>query len=66
MSAEIATELGLGAPQTLDQLLSRWRAFVWRNHPDRQPLAVRERANARMAIANALYDEGRRELRRAR
>jgi hypothetical protein len=66
MSDEIATELGLGAPQTLDQLLSRWRAFVWRNHPDRHPLEMRERANARMAIANALYDEGRRQIRRAR
>jgi hypothetical protein len=65
MSEKIAMELGLGAPQTLDQLLSRWRAFVWRNHPDRQPLEMRERANARMAIANALYDEGRRELKRA-
>jgi hypothetical protein len=59
-SAEIATELGLGAALTLDQLTSRWRSFVWRNHPDRQPLDARERANARMAIANMLYDGARR------
>ena len=36
-SAEIAAELGVGAALTLDQLTSRWRDFVWRNHPDRQP-----------------------------
>src|ERR1700679_3083743 len=36
-SAEITAELGLDAPLTLKQLTSRWRDFVWRNHPDRQP-----------------------------
>jgi hypothetical protein len=61
-SIEIATELGLGAALTLDQLTSRWRNFVWRNHPDRQPVDAREQANARVAIANALYDRARREL----
>ena len=61
-SIEIAAELGVGAALTLDQLTSRWRDFVWRNHPDRQPEAVRERANARVAIANTLYDRARREL----
>ena len=60
-SAEIATELGLDAGLTLDQLTSRWRDFVWRNHPDRQPVAARERANRRVAIANTLYDRARRE-----
>jgi len=66
--AEIAEELGLGKPLTLTltQLTSRWRAFVWRNHPDRQPLEARERANARVAIANALYERARRELLEAR
>jgi hypothetical protein len=63
---EIAAELGLGAPLTLKQLTSRWRDFVWRNHPDRQPADTRVQANARMAIANALYDRARRELARAR
>lgn len=65
-SIEIATELGLGTGLTLDQLGSRWRDFVWRNHPDRQPEAARERANARVAIANTLYDRARRDLAKAR
>jgi hypothetical protein len=64
--SEIAAELGLGPVLTLDQLTSRWRDFVWRNHPDRQPPDARERANARMAIANMLYDRARRELAKAR
>jgi hypothetical protein len=59
---EIAAELGLSGPVTLDQLGLRWRNFVWRNHPDRQPAHARERANARVAIANTLYDRARREL----
>jgi hypothetical protein len=65
-STEIATELGLGTALTLGQLASRWRDFVWRNHPDRQPEAARERANARVAIANTLYDRARRNLAKAR
>jgi hypothetical protein len=65
-SAEIASEIGLGAALTLDQLTSRWRDFVWRNHPDRQPEDARERANARVAIANTLYDWARRDLAKAR
>ena len=65
-SAEIATELGLGAPLTLAELTSRWRDFVWRNHPDRQPMDAREQANARVAIANTLYDQARRELAKPR
>ncbi len=59
---EIAAELDLQAARTLDELASRWRAFVWRNHPDRQPPDARSQANARMAVANALYDRARREL----
>ncbi len=66
MSAEITAELGLGSPLNLGQLTARWRDFVWRNHPDRQPLDARERANARVAIANTLYDRARRELAKAR
>ena len=65
-SADIATELGLGAALTLDQLTSRWRDFVWRNHPERQPVEVRERANTRVAIANRLYDRARREFAKPR
>ena len=66
MSIEIATELGLGAPLTLAELTSRWRDFVWRNHPDRQPADARERANTRVAIANTLYDRARREFAKPR
>jgi hypothetical protein len=65
-STEIATELGLGASLTLAELTSRWRDFVWRNHPDRQPVEVRERANTRVAIANTLYDRARREFAKPR
>jgi hypothetical protein len=65
-STEIAAELGLGTALALGQLTSRWRDFVWRNHPDRQPEAARERANARVAIANTLYDRARRNLAKAR
>jgi hypothetical protein len=65
-SIEIAAELGLGSALTLHQLTSRWREFVWRNHPDRQPEAARERANGRVAIANTLYDRARRDLAKAR
>jgi hypothetical protein len=65
-AAEIAAELGLAGPLTLDQLGRRWRNFVWRNHPDRQPADERERANARVAIANTLYDRARRELAKQR
>ncbi len=60
--AEIAAALGLTGSLTLDQLAARWRDFVWRNHPDRQPAHARRRANARVAIANTLYDRARREL----
>jgi hypothetical protein len=65
-AAAIAEELGVGAALTPWQLASRWRRFVWRNHPDRQPAHERDRAGARVAIANALYDEARRELAKAR
>lgn len=58
---EIAAELGLGSRLSPSELASRWRDFVWRNHPDRQPIEARERANARVAIANALYERARRE-----
>jgi hypothetical protein len=64
--AEIAAELGLPGPLTPDQLGRRWRNFVWRNHPDRQPAHARERANARVAIANTLYDRARRDLAKRR
>jgi hypothetical protein len=64
--AEIATELGFDAALTLSELARRRRDFVWRNHPDRQPVDARERADARVATANALYDRARRELGKGR
>jgi hypothetical protein len=65
-SADIAAELDLSAALTLTELTSRWRDFVWRNHPDRQPVEARARANTRVAIANTLYDGARREVAKAR
>jgi hypothetical protein len=61
----VACELGVGAGLSAEALTERWRAFVWRNHPDRLPACERERAKARVAVANALYDRARRQLRRA-
>lgn len=58
----IASELGVAAALTEHQLTRRWRAFVWRNHPDRQPPNARERATVRVAIANTLYDQARSRL----
>ena len=62
----IASELGLGAALTEPQLRRRWRAFVWRNHPDRQPPYAREQATDRVAIANTLYDQARSRLTKGR
>jgi hypothetical protein len=62
----IASEFGIGGALTERQLTRRWRAFVWRNHPDRQPPDARERATERVAIANTLYDRARSELTKGR
>jgi len=62
LAAEVARELGFTTGMTARALTGRWRAFVWRNHPDRQPIDARERANARVALANALYDRVRRGI----
>jgi len=51
---EIAAELGVGAGLTVDQLTSRWRDFVWRNHPDRQPEAARARQRSSCDRQHAL------------
>jgi hypothetical protein len=65
-TAAIVEELGLGIAMSQRQLARRWRDFIWRNHPDRQPEEARERAGARVAIANALYDEAKRSLAKRR
>ncbi|HXZ16008.1 MAG TPA: hypothetical protein VEH77_08585 [Roseiarcus sp.] len=64
VAAAVARELGFKADMTRKALTERWRAFVWRNHPDRQPPQARERANLRVAVANGLYDKAVRSLRR--
>ncbi len=66
LTATIARELGVGADLTHRQLTSRWRDFLWRNHPDRLPAHDRERANLRVAVANALYDRALRDLAKRR
>jgi hypothetical protein len=60
---EVARRLGFTAAMSLSQVRARWRDFVCRYHPDRQPAHNRERACACVAIANALYDQARRERR---
>ena len=62
----IAVELGISAAASEHDLTVRWRKFVWRNHPDRQPAHARDRANVRVAIANGLYQSARRRLRQTR
>ena len=62
----IATELGLddSGPAELGRLR---RAFALKNHPDRVPLHLRERALQRMQIANGLIDAAKqRALSKAR
>ena len=63
LAGTVARELDFRAGLSAEALTERWRAFVWRNHPDRQPAHAREWANARVALANALYDRARRGLR---
>jgi hypothetical protein len=58
----IASDLGIGGALTEHQLTRRWRAFVWRNHPDRQPPDARKQATERVAIANTLYYQALSEL----
>jgi len=62
-SADSPDELGLTPDLTDAELRRLWREFVWRNHPDRQPPGARRGADARVAAANALYDQARRKMR---
>lgn len=57
----ISRELGLDLGLSAEELSCRRRAFLWRNHPDRLPADMREKAHARVAVANALYDRARHE-----
>lgn len=58
--AIIATELALDSTPAPDFGQLR-RAFALKNHPDRVPAHLRERALARMQIANRLIDDARRK-----
>lgn len=58
--AAIAVELALDTMPSADLGQLR-RAFALRNHPDRVPPHLRERALARMQIANRLIDDARRK-----
>lgn len=58
--SEISRELGLGTKRTADDLARLRRAFAFKNHPDRVPTHLRQRAVLRMQVANMLIDEARR------
>lgn len=53
---DIAYELDLDAARSLEELSVVRRRFARLNHPDRVEAALRERANTRMTIANAMID----------
>lgn len=55
----IATELGLADAKPADFSRLR-RAFALKNHPDRVPPDLRQRALQRMQVANSLIDEAKR------
>jgi len=57
--AEISRELGLGKKRSADELARLRRAFAFKNHPDRVPMHLRQRAMLRMQVANRLIDEAR-------
>lgn len=63
--AEIGRELGLESVSDAAALLRIRRKFAFRNHPDRMPQHMRQRAMLRMQIANMLIDEARRKMARS-
>jgi hypothetical protein len=54
----IAIELGLAEVRPMDYGRLR-RAFALKNHPDRVPPDLRQRALKRMQVANSLIDEAK-------
>lgn len=54
---DVAFDLDLGSVASLEELSALRRRFAMLNHPDRVPAALRERANLRMTLANALIDK---------
>lgn len=61
--ASIARELNLSGLRSGSDLDRARRSFAMRNHPDRVPESMRERAKMRMQIANMLIDEAKRAKR---
>jgi hypothetical protein len=57
-------ELDLAHVTEADELGRRRRVFAFRNHPDRLPPHLRQRAMVRMQIANMLIDEMERRVKR--
>lgn len=55
--AEIAEDLGITETEDRQSLAEKRRAFARDNHPDRHPADFRDKATARMKIANLLIDE---------
>ena len=54
---DVAQDLALTGRESVEDLLSRRRAFARDNHPDRAPADLRANATLRMKIANMLIDE---------
>lgn len=54
---DVAFDLDLGGVASLEELSALRRRFAMLNHPDRVPASLRERANIRMTLANALIDK---------
>ncbi len=61
----IARELGLGRRHKPAELDRMRREFAFSNHPDRVAPELRERAIARMQIANRMIDDAKRRHSRA-
>ncbi|KQT52559.1 MULTISPECIES: hypothetical protein [unclassified Aureimonas] len=59
---DIAYELDLDAVASVEELSILRRRFARLNHPDRVEAGLRERANTRMTIANAMIDAAARCL----
>lgn len=59
---DIAYELDLDTATSVEELSTVRRRFARLNHPDRVESHLRERANSRMTIANAMIDAAARRL----
>jgi hypothetical protein len=62
----IARELELDKPRAARDFSRLRRDFAFRNHPDRVAPHLRERAIARMQVANMLIDEAKRRALKAK